>query len=366
MCASTPWNDAYRGRRVLVTGHTGFKGSWLSVWLRELGAEVLGYSLGPPTNPALFTQAAIGRFVTDVRGDIRDFTHLSAVWREFKPDVVFNLAAQSIVRTSYQLPLDTITTNVLGTVHVMEVARTIDKPVALVLITSDKCYENRELERGYAEEDTLGGRDVYSGSKAAAELLISSYRRSFFMGDDRIPIASARAGNVIGGGDWASDRIVPDVVRALQCAKAVEVRNPRATRPWQHVLEPLSGYLQLGAQLLADNNGAMRTAFNFGPIADNTRTVEELVSLAIARWGTGEWRDVSTQEAPHEATLLSLDITRATRLLGWRPRWNFEEAVAKTIDWYARVGRGDSAFDACRDQITAYETHTKRGVASVA
>ena len=357
MAADNPWTDVYRSRRVLVTGNTGFKGSWLSIWLHQLGADVLGYSLDPPTTPALFTQAGVSQFVTQVRGDVRDLEQLTKVWNEFRPEVVFHLAAQSIVRTSYRLPVDTVSTNVLGTVMVMEAARLQQTPVALVLITSDKCYENREWERGYAEDDTLGGRDVYSGSKAAAEILISSYRQSFFGLSARVPVASARAGNVIGGGDWASDRIVPDTVRALQAGEPVRVRNPGAVRPWQHVLEPLSGYLQLGAALMVRNCRELESAFNFGPTPDNVQSVGALVSLAVKCWGSGEWRDESEPGAPHEATLLQLDIARAGRMLGWRPRWNFEEAVAMTVDWYGAVARGESSLERCRTQIAAYETH---------
>jgi CDP-glucose 4,6-dehydratase len=350
-----PWTDHYRGRRVLVTGNTGFKGSWLSIWLHALGAEVLGYSLDAPTQPALFKQAGVDRLVRQVHGDVRDLDHLGRVWNDFRPEIVFHLAAQSIVRTSYRLPADTVSTNVLGTVNVMEAARQASRPVALVLITSDKCYENREWERGYAEDDTLGGRDVYSGSKAAAEILISSYRRSFFQDTDRVVVASARAGNVIGGGDWAADRIVPDIVRALCAGETVRVRNPRATRPWQHVLEPLSGYLQLGVALHSRSRREVETAFNFGPTPDNVKSVGALVAMAIERWGAGEWRDESEPGAPHEATLLRLEIDRAASVLGWRPRWNVETAIAQTMDWYKAVSRGESSLARCLDQIAVYE-----------
>ena len=355
MRAINPWSDRYRGRRVLVTGNTGFKGSWLSIWLDRLGANVRGYSLDPPTQPALFQQANVQQLVTQVHGDVRDLDHLARVWREFRPEIVFHLAAQSLVRASYRIPADTVSTNVIGTANVMEVARLDPDPVALVLITSDKCYENREWEHGYAEDDALGGRDVYSGSKAAAEILISSYRRSFFADGLRVPVASARAGNVIGGGDWADDRIVPDVVRALMAGEPVAVRNPGAVRPWQHVLEPLSGYLQLGAALLERTNPALCTAFNFGPAIENTRSVGDLVALAVRLWGAGEWRDASSPGAPHEATLLRLDITRAGRELAWRPRWNFDQAVRSTIAWYTAAARGEPALDRCREHIAAYE-----------
>jgi len=347
---------ALAGRRVLLTGHTGFKGGWLALWLSRLGAHVTGYALPPQGPPALFHSLDLSQLVTHCEGDIRDLDHLSRVWRDVQPDVVIHLAAQALVRDSYRDPLNTITTNTLGTAHILELARRDPKPVALVLVTSDKCYENFEWERGYAEDDRLGGRDVYSSSKAAAEVLISSYRRSFFA--DRLAPASARAGNVIGGGDWSADRIVPDTIAALGAGREIEVRSPNAVRPWQHVLEPLSGYLLLASRLL-DADAAVRQAtadaWNFGPTIDNTRTVGELVSAVIARWGSGRWVDRSSPTQPHEAGLLRLNIDKATNELGWRPRLKFDAAIEWTVDWFlaAQQGKDMRAFTAA--QIAAYE-----------
>jgi CDP-glucose 4,6-dehydratase len=351
-----PWTAAYRGRRVLLTGHTGFKGGWLALWLARLGADVTGYSLPAPADrPTLFSTSDIRDCVRHVEADVRDASRLRAVWEETRPDIVFHLAAQPIVRESYRSPLDTVMTNVLGTVNVLETARVLDEQVALVVVTSDKSYENVEQEQGYAEHDRLGGADVYSGSKAAAEVLISSYRRSFFEAQG-IAAASARAGNVIGGGDWSPDRIVPDAIRALMKGQAIEVRNPVAVRPWQHVLEPLSGYLHLGAELLSGRRRDVRDGWNFGPTVRNSRTVRELVELIVNRWGSGGWRDASMPGAPHEATLLRLDIRKAQTELGWGPRWSFEQAVAYTVDWYKASRQLPSMADYCRAQIDQYET----------
>ncbi|MGE0041813.1 MAG: CDP-glucose 4,6-dehydratase [Vicinamibacterales bacterium] len=353
---SQPWGRAFEGRRVLVTGHTGFKGGWLSLWLARLGAEVTGYSLPAPDGPTMFREARVGDVLRHVEGDIRDLDHLAAVWAEARPEVVFHLAAQAIVRESYRDPLATVTTNTLGTAHVLELARRTGTPRALVLVTSDKCYENREWERGYAEDDQLGGRDVYSGSKAAAEVLISSYRRSFF--DGPVAAASGRAGNVIGGGDWAADRIVPDAITSLVAGRAVEVRRPSAVRPWQHVLEPLSGYLLLASRMLGADEVARRRAadaWNFGPAIANTRTVGELADALVSGWGSGTWREVASPDAPHEAGLLRLDIARAAAGLDWRPRWGFERAVALTVDWYKAWAGGGDMRARSEAQIDAYE-----------
>lgn len=347
---------ALAGRRVLLTGHTGFKGGWLALWLARLGAEVTGYALPPATSPALFSCARIGELLGHVEGDVRDLEHLGRVWRETRPEIVFHLAAQPLVRESYRDPLTTVTTNTLGTVHLLELARRSDEPVGLVLVTSDKCYENFERERGYAEDDRLGGRDVYSGSKAAAELLISSYRRSFF--DGRVAAASARAGNVIGGGDWSADRIVPDAIAALAAGRDIDVRSPTAVRPWQHVLEPLSGYLLLASRLLDPDPAVRRRAadaWNFGPTLDNTRTVGQLVSALVDRWGSGRWVDRSSAGQPHEAGLLRLDISKAERVLGWRPRWDFERAVTATVDWYRAHSAGRDMRAISEQQIAEYE-----------
>ena len=303
----------------------------------------------------MFETVGLARQVTHVEGDVRDLAHVRRVWRDTQPEIVFHLAAQAIVRESYRSPLETVTTNVVGTVDILEAAREANRPVVLVMITSDKCYENREWDRGYREDDVLGGRDVYSASKASAEILISSYRRSFFEDGAQVAVASTRAGNVIGGGDWAPDRIVPDCMRALKTGETLDVRNPHAVRPWQHVLEPVSGYLQLGAALLQRPTPALCGSWNFGPALYNTRTVAELVSRVVDRWGGGRWRDASEPGAPHEATLLRLDIEKAQRELGWRPRWNFEEAVAETVAWYRAHHDGARMSEWCLQQIDKYE-----------
>lgn len=340
------WTAGYQGRRVLVTGHTGFKGGWLSLWLSELGADVTGYALAPWTDPNLFTAARLTTRVRHVEADVRDLDAFRRAWRAGRPDVVFHLAAQPIVRESYRAPVATVTTNVVGTTHVLELARESDWPIAVVCVTSDKCYDNVEWAYGYREDDRLGGADVYSGSKAAAEVIVSSYRRSFFGAPDRPAVATARAGNVIGGGDWSADRLVPDCVRALVAGKRIDVRHPEAVRPWQHVLEPLSGYLTLGARLQRrDQEGlAARGAWNFGPTIPNARSVGAVVAAVIREWGGGEWSQPPDAGAGHEATLLRLAIDKAQMRLGWHPRWEFDEAIHRTVEWYKTYyGGGDVA-----------------------
>jgi len=356
MAVTAPWRDAYRGRRVLVTGHTGFKGGWLSLWLAELGAEVTGFALPPVTDPSMFGAAAIAKTVRHVEGDIRDLRALGEAWRACRPDVVFHLAAQPIVRESYRQPVDTITINVVGTTHVLELARETDWPLALVCVTSDKCYENVEWPYGYREDDRLGGADIYSGSKAAAEILISCYRRSFFSRPDAAAVASVRAGNVIGGGDWASDRLVPDCIRALVLKQTIQVRNPRSVRPWQHVLEPLSGYLTVGARLQQrDADGlAARAAWNFGPTIPNARAVGDVVDGIIREWGSGRWEQPPADGGGHEATLLRLAIDRAQLQLGWGPRWNFDETMGRTVEWYREYYGGGDVAACSRRQIAEY------------
>jgi CDP-glucose 4,6-dehydratase len=353
---SAPWRDAYRGRRVLVTGHTGFKGGWLALWLRELGADVTGFALPPVTDPCMFEAASIATVLRHVEGDIRDLPALRKTWRACRPDVVFHLAAQPIVRESYRDPVETITTNVIGTTHVLELARESDWPLALVCITSDKCYENVEWPYGYREDDRLGGADIYSGSKAAAEILISSYRRSFFGRPEAAGVASVRAGNVIGGGDWASDRLVPDCIRALAGQQTIQVRNPKSVRPWQHVLEPLSGYLTVGARLQSrDAEGlAARAAWNFGPTIPNARSVGDVVDGIVREWGSGRWEQPPSDGGGHEATLLRLAIDRAQLQLGWRPRWEFDETMRRTVAWYREYYNGGDVAACARRQIADY------------
>ena len=350
------WHESYRGRRVLVTGHTGFKGGWLSLWLSELGADVSGYSLAPWTDPNIFTAAGIAGRVRHTEGDVRDLTAFRRAWKACRPDVVFHLAAQPIVRESYRNPVETVTTNVVGTTHVLELTRESDRPIAVVCVTSDKCYDNVEWAYGYREDDRLGGADVYSGSKAAAELVVSSYRRSFFNAVDSPAVASARAGNVIGGGDWAADRLVPDCVRALVAGRRIEVRHPHAVRPWQHVLEPLSGYLALGSVLQRrDPEGmAARGPWNFGPTIPNARSVGAVVAGVIREWGAGEWRQLPEDGAGHEATLLRLAIDKAQMRLGWCPRWDFDEAIHYTTEWYKAYYAGGDVAACSLAQIAEY------------
>ena len=334
--------DAFRGRRIWLSGHTGFKGCWLATWLLQLGARVHGFSLQPPTTPSLFEQIGLGAEMEHEIGDIRDAATVAKSIRAAEPEFVFHLAAQSLVRLSYEEPVETYDTNVMGTVHVLDALRRSARPCVAVMITTDKCYENREWLHPYREEDPLGGYDAYSSSKAAAEIAIAAYRRSFFSlpNDNKIAVASARAGNVIGGGDWALDRIVPDAVRSLRRDEAIPVRNKSATRPWQHVLEPLSGYLSLAAgmaQAIRDANpkraSELCAPFNFGPRIEANKTVEKLVLEIVKNW-PGDWTDQSDSTAPHEAGKLNLAIEKAQHLLNWSPVWNFEQTVAQTIEWY--------------------------------
>jgi CDP-glucose 4,6-dehydratase len=357
--------DLYRGKRVLVTGHTGFKGAWLSEWLLGLGAEVTGFALPPPTTPSLFVQLGLASRLRHIEGDVRDLAAVRAAFAVARPDFVFHLAAQPLVRLSYDQPTETFAANVMGTANVLEAARLAAdpaRPCTVIAITTDKCYENREWVHSYREEDPMGGYDPYSASKGAAELVIASYRRSYFSAPDSpVRLASARAGNVIGGGDWALDRIVPDCMRALAKGETIPVRNKVATRPWQHVLEPLSGYLWLGAALsgLAPDRfhypaQSYASAFNFGPTLASNRTVAELVQEILKHW-PGRWEDRSDPRAVHEAKLLNLATDKAHHLLGWRPVWSFAETIARTATWYRETEAGKVGIaDFSRSQIAAY------------
>jgi len=329
------FNGFYQGKRVLVTGHTGFKGGWISLWLKKLGAEVWGVSLPPPTNPSLHEIIKSHAFAGEIECDIRNLGALAAAVTKVQPEVIFHMAAQPIVRRSYTEPLETFQTNAVGTANLLESVRRAERNCILIVITSDKCYENKEWEFAYRENDPLGGHDIYSMSKGATELVAQAWNKSFFIPNPQLgPVATARAGNVIGGGDYAQDRIVPDCVRTLREKKPILVRNPSAVRPWQHVLECLSGYLWLGARLSKEpKTSRLASAFNFGPEPSARQPVSRLVEEILKVW-PGEWVDGSDPKSPHEAKLLSLSIEKAGALLGWSPSWDFREAIQKTIAWY--------------------------------
>lgn len=327
------FEEFYSGKRVLVTGHTGFKGSWLALWLTMMGAKVLGYSLEPNTDPSLFNVLNLQKDIDHVIGDIRDFEKLSEVITEFKPEIVFHLAAQPLVRLSYREPRLTYETNVMGPVNLLEAIRQTKSVRAVVNVTSDKCYENKEWVWGYREIDPMGGYDPYSSSKGCSELITAAYRNSYFKNTETA-IASARAGNVIGGGDWAEDRLIPDIVRSLSQGKQIIIRNPKATRPWQHVLEPLSGYLLLG-KLLYEKGQEFAEAWNFGPSDSSIMTVEEIVKKSIEIWGSGSYI-VDSSEQPHETNLLRLDMSKSIFYIGWYAKLNAEESLNFAIDWYKK------------------------------
>lgn len=352
------FSDIYKGRRVLVTGHTGFKGSWLTSWLLKLGSEVVGISKDIPTQPAMFEELGLKKRIRHVQGDIRDLTALKELMGSVQPDFVFHLAAQAIVSTSYTDPAETITTNVVGTMNVLESLRILDKSCVAVLITSDKCYDNVEWVWGYRENDRLGGKDVYSGSKGAAELVIKSYLHSFFQREHPVRLAIGRAGNVIGGGDWAKDRIVVDCVRAWNEGRRVEIRSPQSTRPWQHVLEPLSGYLTL-AQALSQQPVLHGEAFNFGPRAEQNRTVVDLLSDLGKSWGFAEPEQAFqvTGNIPfHEAGLLKLNCDKALFHLKWEPNLDYQENICLVGDWYkSYYHERPDMYALTLDQIATYE-----------
>jgi CDP-glucose 4,6-dehydratase len=345
--------DFWRGRRVFLTGHTGFQGSWLSLWLAQAGAEVTGYALPPPTRPALFDAARVGDDIASVIGDIRDFDALHRALALTEPELVVHMAAQPLVRRSYAEPMETWSTNVIGTAHVFEAVRKTPSVKAIVNVTTDKVYENREWERGYREDDTLGGYDPYAASKACAELVTASYRRAFFQGGARI--ATLRAGNVIGGGDWAEDRLVPDLVRSFAKGEATVIRNPNAIRPWQHVLEALSGYLAVAERLLLGEPG-FDEAWNFGPAPESERKVGWIADKLAELWGEGaRWAlDPKAAEQPHEAHFLKLDSTKAHTRLSWTPRWGIEEALAATVEWYRAYYKGGDARATTLAQLAHY------------
>lgn len=349
------FQNTYSGKRVLVTGHTGFKGSWLTEWLLHLGSEVIGVALVPETRPSIFEILGLEKRISrHIVADITNPETLRKVIKEFQPEVFFHLAAQPLVRRSYKEPLSTWMTNVMGTVHLLEALRENPAVKAGVIVTSDKCYENHEWPWGYREIDAMGGHDPYSSSKGAAELAVASWRRSFFQGEASCRIATGRAGNVIGGGDWAPDRIVVDFVRAIEEKQPIRIRNPQATRPWQHVLEPLSGYLLLGRKLLEPGGNAFAEAWNFGPAEESVKTVAHLAQELVDIWRKGAIEIVGNQNHPHEAGLLKLDVSKAASLLSWRSVWGFNETVRQTVHWYKSHTEGKDMQVVTREQLEAF------------
>lgn len=345
--------DLFRGRRVLVTGDTGFKGSWLCLWLHQLGAQIVGYALPPEREEDHYNLLGLENLIDHVTGDICDFESVRKAFERFQPEVLFHLAAQPLVRYSYTEPKLTFDTNVAGSVNILEAVRLCDSLKAVVYVTSDKCYRNNEWIWGYRENDELGGHDPYSASKAAAELVFSSYQDSFFYHRPDFGAATVRAGNVIGGGDWAKDRIVPDAIYALRAGESIKIRNPNSTRPWQHVLEPLSGYLLTAANLLNEPK-RFSGAWNFGPDSKAVRTVGDLAQMIAAGWGDGNIEIAQQSDAPHEARLLHLNCDKAHQLMNWHPKWNAERAIMETVNWYRDVNKGGDALEISSKQILTY------------
>lgn len=348
----------YKGKRVLVTGHTGFKGSWLSIWLHELGAEVVGVAKDPFTERDNFVLSGIGNKIkADIRADIRDGEKMKEIFDEYQPEIVFHLAAQPLVRLSYDIPVETYETNVMGTINIMEAIRATKSVKVGVMITTDKCYDNKEQIAGYKEDDPFGGYDPYSSSKGACEIAIQSWRRSFFNPNDygkkhTVSLASVRAGNVIGGGDWALDRIIPDCVKSLESGRPIDIRSPKAIRPWEHVLEPLSGYMML-AQKMWDEPTKWCEGWNFGPESESVSTVWEVATELVNNLGYGELKDSSDPNAVHEANLLMLDINKVKTRLGWKPRMNMKQCMSLVADWYRRY-RTDEVYTMCIEEIEEY------------
>lgn len=351
-----PFNNIYRSKRVLITGHTGFKGSWLTAWLVSLGAKVIGYSAYLPSDPCNFVVCNLKKRIKHIKGDVRDIERLKIVFSKYSPDMVFHLAAQSIVKRSYKEPKLTFDTNLGGTINILECIRNSSSVKAVVIITSDKCYQNVEWPWGYRENDRLGGDDPYSASKACAEIAFTSYIRSFFTGESSVRICTTRAGNVIGGGDWADTRIIPDCVRAWSEGKIAYIRNPDSTRPWQHVLEPLSGYLWLGATLLCSGklNGE---AFNFGPDQKVNKSVSELINMLLCYWGKAKWKHKKLRTNEKESTLLKLSCDKALHVLNWHSVLSFDEMVRLTMEWYRAYYNGDN--DMCDLTVKQIEEYTE-------
>ncbi|MBE0651542.1 MAG: CDP-glucose 4,6-dehydratase [Bacteroidales bacterium] len=347
------FKDIYKGKKVLITGDTGFKGSWLTIWLLEMGAKVYGYALPPKTDQDNFVTTELSSKIIHKDGDVRDFSRLSSFFSEVKPDIAFHLAAQPLVLESYADPVNTFSSNLMGTVHFFEAVRMSDSVKAAINITSDKCYQNNEWVWGYRESDPMGGKDPYSASKGASELITSSYLSSFFSKEKTPNIASVRAGNVIGGGDWANDRIVPDFFRSVQRNEILKIRYPNATRPWQHVLEPLSGYLLLGAKLLTEGK-IYSGGWNFGPLGDAHHSVETLIKKTIHILGKGEYKPIENLEKLHEAHLLKLDISKAIHYLKWNPTLNFDETVRFTVDGYKSEWEATDVYRSRVDQVQSF------------
>ena len=349
--------NIYTNRRVLITGHTGFKGSWLCLLLHKLGADVYGYALDPPTSPSLFEEARIGELMTSFIGDIRDYDHLLKVMQQVQPEIVIHMAAQPLVRESYKIPVETYAINVMGTVHLLEACRNTKSVKAIVNVTTDKCYENKEWHWGYRENEPMGGYDPYSNSKGCSELVTSSYRNSYFnpakYADHGVAVASARAGNVIGGGDWADDRLIPDFIRAITHGEEVQIRSPFAIRPWQHVLEPLTGYLTLAAKLFTEG-APYAQGWNFGPDDRDARNVEWITNTICELWGEGASFSIDTNPQPHEANYLKIDCSKAKAELGWYPKWNIETTLKSIVDWNKAYLSGINMRIVTENQIKKY------------
>lgn len=351
----------WKGKRVLLTGHTGFKGSWLALWLQSMGSQVVGYALAPPTKPSLFEVAEVGHGMTSIIGDIRDMTNLQTIFVKYEPEIVIHMAAQPLVRYSYQNPIDTYSSNVMGTVHLLEAVRKTPSVKAVVNITTDKCYENREWVWGYRENEAMGGYDPYSSSKGCAELVSAAFRSSFFNSENYsthgVALATARAGNVIGGGDWAQDRLIPDILNAFENSQSVEIRSPQATRPWQHVMEPLRGYLTL-AQRLFEQGPSFAEAWNFGPNDEDAKPVVWIVEQMAAMWGNEAKWQIDTNTHPHEAHYLKLDISKARSRLGWYPAMRLNDALNLIVDWNKQRNAGADMREITLQQIHQYQKLT--------
>ncbi len=351
-------DDFYCGKKVMITGHTGFKGSWLALWLKHLGADVSGYALHSPTNPSIFDLCHTSKGMTSIYGDIRDFRHLHSTIQEVQPEIIFHMAAQSLVRRSYIEPVETYSTNIMGTVHLLETVRQSSSVKAVIIVSSDKCYENREWVWGYRENDIPGGDDPYSSSKGCCELITAAYQRSYFnpsaYNNHGLALASVRAGNVIGGGDWAEDRLIPDCIRKLSQKQPIIIRSPGAVRPWQHVLEPLSGYLLIGRELYLKGE-SFSGAWNFGPDYDDAQPVSWIVSSLITLWGNETAWKIDENSHPHEANILKLDCSKAKTVLNWKPNWNLEQALEKTASWYKSYFNQADMLKVTLEQICSFE-----------